>query len=45
MNKPEFISCISEKAGMTKKDAEKFLKAHDEVIIETLQKGEAVKLV
>ena len=36
MNKSELVAAIAEKAEMSKKDAEKALKAFEEVVTETL---------
>jgi len=45
MNKQELIAEMSAKAGLTKKDAESFLKAFEESVTETLVKGGKVQLV
>lgn len=45
MNKAELITSLAEKSGLTKKDAEKALKAFMESVQETLTKGEKVQLV
>ena len=45
MNKSEFIQAMSEKSGLTVKDATTALNATLEVIQESLQKGESVSLV
>ena len=45
MNKTEFISVIAEKAELSKKDAEKALKAFTDVVEEELKKGEKIQLV
>ena len=45
MNKQELISKIAEKAGISKKDAEKALKAFTDSITKTLKKGGKVSLV
>lgn len=45
MNKGEIISNVAEKAGISKKDAEKSVNAILEVITEALQNGEKVQLV
>lgn len=45
MNKAELVAAISEKSQLSKKDAEKALKAFEEVITEQLVKGEKVQLV
>ena len=45
MNKTELIAAIAEQAELSKKDAEKALKAFTEVVVEELKKGEKVQLV
>ena len=45
MTKAEMIVAVAEKAGMTKKDAEKAVAAVLETITETLIRGEKVQLV
>ena len=45
MNKNELAVAIAEKAELTKKDAEKFLSAFNEVVVEALKKDEKVQLV
>lgn len=45
MNKVEFITAVSEKAGITKKDATVAVNAILETITETLSKGESVAFV
>ncbi len=45
MNKTELVSAIAEKADITKKDAEKALKAFEDVVTEELLKGGKVQLV
>ncbi len=45
MNKTELIAAVAEAAGMTKKDAEKALKAFTDVVAEELKKGEKVQVV
>jgi len=45
MNKSELVSAMAEKAGMTKKDAEKALKAFEESVTEELSKGGKIQLV
>ena len=45
MNKSELIAAMSEKAELSKKDAEKALKAFTDVVTEELQKGEKIQLV
>ena len=45
MNKAELITAMSEKAELSKKDAEKALKAFTDVVAEELKKGEKIQLV
>ena len=45
MNKPELIAAVAEKAELSKKDAEKALKAFTDVVAEELVKGEKIQLV
>ena len=45
MNKTELIAAIAEKTELSKKDAEKALKAFADVVAEELKKGEKVQLV
>lgn len=45
MNKSELITNMAEKSGLTKKDAEKALKAFVESIEQALSNGEKVQLV
>ncbi len=45
MNKTEFIAAIAEKAELSKKDAEKALKAFTDVVEEELKKCEKIQLV
>ncbi len=45
MNKTELISAVSETAGMSKKDAEKFVKAYEEVVVKELVAGGKVQSV
>ena len=45
MNKTEMIAAIADKAGLTKKDAEKALKAFTDTVAEELAKGGKVQLV
>lgn len=45
MNKAELIAAMSEKAEISKKDAEKALKAFTDVVAEELKKGEKIQLV
>ena len=45
MNKTELVSAVAEKAELSKKDAEKALKAFVDVVSEELVKGEKVQVV
>jgi len=45
MNKSDLVAAIAEKTELTKKDAEKAVKAFIEVVTEELKKGEKVQLV
>ncbi len=45
MNKTELVAAMAEKTELSKKDAEKALKAFTEVVAEELQKGEKIQLV
>ena len=45
MNKTELIAAVAEKAELSKKDAEKAVKAFTDVVTEELVKGEKVQLV
>ena len=45
MNKTELIAAIAENAEISKKDAEKAMKAFSDVVTEELKKGEKVQLV
>ncbi len=45
MTKPELVSQISRKSGLTLKDSEKALMAFTEAVSEALAKGETVQLV
>ena len=44
MNKTELIAAVAEKAGLTKKDAERVVNATVETITESLVKGDKVQL-
>ena len=44
MNKTELIAAVAEKAGMTKKDAERVVNATVDTIIQNLVKGEKVQI-
>lgn len=45
MNKTELIAAVAENAELSKKDAEKALKAFIDVVSDELKKGEKVQLV
>ena len=45
MNKTELVAAIAEKTELSKKDAEKALKAITDVVAEELKKGEKIQLV
>lgn len=45
MNKTELVAAIAEKSELSKKDAEKALKAFTDVVAEELKKGEKIQLV
>ena len=45
MNKTESVAAMAEKTELSKKDAEKALKAFTDVVAEELKKGEKVQLV
>ncbi|MCI9179541.1 MAG: HU family DNA-binding protein [Lachnospiraceae bacterium] len=45
MNKTELIAAVAEKAEISKKDAEKAIKAFTDVVTDELVKGEKVQLV
>ena len=45
MNKTELIAAMAEQAELSKKDAEKALKAFVDVVTEQLKEGEKVQLV
>ena len=45
MNKTEFIAAVAEQAGLSKKNAEKAIKAYQEVVAAELAKGGKVQLV
>ena len=45
MNKTELVAAIAEKTELSKKDAEKALKAFTYVVAEELKKGEKIQLV
>ena len=45
MNKTELVAAMADQAGLSKKDAEKALKAFTDVIADELKKGGKVQLV
>lgn len=45
MNKTELVTAIADQAGISKKDAEKALKAFTDVVGEELKKGGKIQLV
>ncbi len=45
MNKTELVEAIAKQAGLSKKDAEKALKAFTDTVGKTLKKGDKVQLV
>ena len=45
MNKTELVAAMADQAGLSKKDAEKALKAFTDVVSEELKKGGKVQLV
>ena len=45
MNKNDLVAAIADKAGLSKKDSEKVLKAFEEVVTEELKNGGKVQLV
>lgn len=45
MNKTELVAAVAEQAEISKKDAEKALKAFVDVVTEEMKKGEKVQLV
>lgn len=45
MNKAELVSAIADKAELSKKDAEKFLKGFEEAVTEDLSNGGKIQLV
>ena len=45
MNKTELVAAVAEQANISKKDAEKVLKAFVDVVTEEMKKGEKVQLV
>ena len=45
MNKTELITAVAAKSDLTKKDAEKFLSAFEDVVTEALKAGSKVQMV
>lgn len=45
MNKTELVAAMADQAGLSKKDAEKALKAFTEVVASELKKGDKIQLV
>ena len=45
MNKTELVAAVAEQAEISKKDAEKAMKAFIDVVTEEMRKGEKVQLV
>lgn len=45
MNKTELIAAVAESAGLSRKDAEKALKAFTDTVTAELKKGEKVQIV
>lgn len=45
MNRMELVAAIAEKSELSRKDAEKALKAFTDVVAEELKKGEKIQLV
>ena len=45
MNKTELVAAMAEQAGLSKKDAEKAVKAFTDVVTAELKKGEKIQLV
>jgi DNA-binding protein HU-beta len=45
MNKTELVAALAEQAGVSRKDAEKTLKAFTDVVADELKKGGKVQLV
>jgi len=44
MNKTELVAVVAQKAGLTKKDAERVVSATIDSIVETMAKGEKVQI-
>ncbi len=45
MNKSQLVSALAEKVETTKKEAEAFLKAYEEVVKEQVNNGEKVQII
>ena len=45
MNKTELVAAVAEKAGLSKKDAEKAVAAVIDAVVDTLKAGDKVQLV
>lgn len=45
MNKAELVAAMADQADLSKKDAEKALKAFTDIVAEELKKGEKIQLV
>ncbi|MEE8836605.1 MAG: HU family DNA-binding protein [Eubacteriales bacterium] len=45
MNKTELVAAMAEESGLSKKDAEKALKAFTDTVADALKKGDKVQLV
>ena len=45
MNKSEFVAALAEKAGLSKKDAEKALSAFVETVVDEMTAGNKVQLI
>ena len=45
MNKTELVAAVAEKAGLSKKDAEKAVAAFVDSVVDTLKAGDKVQLV
>ena len=45
MNKSEFVAALAEKAGLSKKDAEKALSAFVETVVDEMKAGNKVQLI
>ena len=45
MNKTDLVAAVSEKAGLSKKDAEKAVSAFTEVVADALKDGEKVQII